>query len=129
MEKFKVWDVISYAWTEIGLEPEDYPKYAKEIYTECLDWNRVNSIITRDVCGSFAIDTFLIFPCMLWVIMPDWGYDTEYLKNRMYKWYSKPTWLHFVNPIRILGYPIALLLSMPIRIKLKKAFKQCASNT
>ncbi|PKM09633.1 MAG: hypothetical protein CVV17_00250, partial [Gammaproteobacteria bacterium HGW-Gammaproteobacteria-7] len=86
MDKFKIWDVVSYAWTEIGLEEEDFPQYAAAIYEHCKDWLEVNSIITKDVCGSFAFDSFLIFPCMLWMIIPDWGYDQNYLKARMEKW-------------------------------------------
>ena len=119
---------MSYAWTEIGLESEDYPKYAKEIYSECPDWSKVSVIITRDVCGSFALDTFLIFPCMLWMIMPDWGYDEVYLRSRMEKWYSKRYWFHFVNPVRVLGYPMAIMFSMAVRRNLKKAFQECAKN-
>lgn len=129
MDKFKIWDVMSYAWTEIGLEEEDFPQYAAEIYEHCKDWDEVSSIITKDVCGSFAFDSFLIYPCMLWMIMPDWGYDQNYLKVRMEKWYSKPGWVHFLNPLRIFGYPIALFLSWSVRLKLKKAFYQCIKGT
>lgn len=129
MDKFKIWDVMSYAWTEIGLEEEDFPQYAAEIYEHCKDWDEVSSIITKDVCGSFAFDSFLICPCMLWMIMPDWGYDQNYLKVRMEKWYSKPCWVHFLNPLRIFGYPIALFLSWSVRLKLKKAFYQCIKGT
>ncbi len=75
MDKFLVWEVMSYAWTEIGLEKSDYPEYAKKIYSQCDDWKTIDQIITKDVCGSFSKDTFLIFPCMLWMIMPDWGYN------------------------------------------------------
>lgn len=117
---------MSYAWTEIGLEEEDFSQHAVEIYECYKDWQKVSSIITKDVCGSFAIESFLLFPCMLWMIMPDWEYDLDCLKMRMEKWYSKPFWVHFLNPLRILGYPVALLLSWPVRKNLKKAFYHCA---
>ena len=122
MDNFVIWDVISYAWTEIGLQKNEYPDYAEKIREHHKDWKTVNKIIIRDVCASFAFDTFLILPCMLWMIMPDWGYDEEYIRNRMNKWYSRPYLLHFLNPMRVLGYPIALLFSLSVRTKLKNAF-------
>ncbi len=125
MEKFEIWDVMSYAWTEIGLEENDYPEYAIKVHAKCQDWNIVNRVIIRDVCGSFAFDSFLLIPCMLWVLMPDWGYDKEHIEKRIAKWYSKPYWVHFLNPIRVLGFPVALLLSMSVRRKFKKAFIAC----
>ncbi|MEO1855954.1 MAG: hypothetical protein ABGY95_01135 [Rubritalea sp.] len=129
MDKFLVWEVMSYAWTEIGLEKSDYPEYAKKIYSQCDDWKTIDQIITKDVCGSFSQDTFLIFPCMLWMIMPDWGYNKEYIKERMQHWYSKPAWQHYLNPLRLLGYPLALVFSLSVRRKLKKAFALCSSHT
>ncbi|WP_163831078.1 hypothetical protein [Spartinivicinus ruber] len=122
MGHFIIWDVISYAWTEIGLEADDYPNYARKIKEQYPDWDSVNKIIIRDVCGSFAVDSFLIIPCMFWMIMPDWGYNEEYLRKRMEKWYAKPVWKHYLNPIRILGYPIARSLSSDVRKQLKKAY-------
>ena len=124
MDHFDIWDVVSYAWTEIGLEESDYPKYAETIHAQYDDWESVNRVIIRDVCASFAVDSFLIIPCMAWMIMPDWGYEPEYLRKRMSEWYSKPYWMHFINPIRILGYPIALVLSRGVRKKLKHAYNR-----
>ncbi len=123
MDHYKIWEVISYAWTEIGLEDEDYPKYAAELKSEYGDWEVISRIIYKDVCGSFALDSFLIFPCMLWMIMPDWCYDEKYLQERAHNWYQKPYWLHFINPLRILGYPVALALSSSVKNKLKNAYK------
>lgn len=123
MDKYKIWDVVSYAWTEIGLEKDSYPEYARSIKQDYSDWESANRIIIRDVCASFAVDSFLIFPCMLWMIMPDWHYEDEYLKARMEKWYAKPYWLHFINPLRILGFPIALIFSIGVRRKLKRAYE------
>ena len=129
MNKLEIWEVVSFAWTEIGLEESDYPIHAEKIYAECQDWSLVNRVIIKDVCASFAFDSFLIVPCMLWMIMPDWGYDKDYLQKRMNKWYSKPYWVHFLNPARVLGFPTALILSMSVRRKLKRAFLECAANT
>ena len=88
--KFIVWDTISMAWTEIGLEKEEYPKIAKQLKDLGTSWEQVNTVAVRDVCGSFAWDTLLIFPCMLWMIMPDWGYHEEYLKEHISKREAQP---------------------------------------
>jgi len=119
--EFLVWDTVSMAWTEIGLEPGDYPAIAEKLKAEGATWAEVRAIALRDVCGSFAVDSFLIIPCMLWMIMPDWGYSEEYLRARLRRWTQKPLWLHFANPLRVLGYPVALLFSTGIRFRLKRA--------
>ena len=120
-DRYLVWDAVSYAWTEIGLEDPEYRDHAKRIADRFNSWDDVEAVV-KDVCGSFSIDSFLIFPCMLWMIMPDWGYSEAYLKERMSKWYSKPFKIHFLNPVRVLGYPVARLLSSKVRKKLKNEY-------
>ncbi len=117
---FKVWEAISYAWTEIGLGDDEYPDIAKSIRDIEPNWEKVNSIILRDVCSSFAVDSILVIP--FWMMMPDWSYDEGYITQRIRRWKSRPYWLHFINPIRILGYPISLFFSYGVRKKLKYAF-------
>lgn len=53
---------------------------------------------------------------------PDWGYETEYLNSRAQKWHSRPYWQHLLNPLRLIGYPLAVLMVLGFRHKLKKAF-------
>lgn len=118
---FQVWDAVSMAWTEIGLEPGDYPTIAEKLKEEGATWPEVQAIALRDVCGSFAVDSFLIIPCMLWMIMPDWGYSEEYLRRRVQRWGERQVWLHFLNPLRLLGYPVAILFSIGVRLRLKRA--------
>lgn len=125
-DPFAIWSVVSAAWTEIGLGDEEYPRYAQRVFAAYSDWEEVNAIIIKDVCASFAFDQFLYFPCMLWMWMPDWGYDEDYLRKRMSKWYGRPYWSHFLNPFRILGYPLALLFSGEVRKKLEKEYKKLA---
>jgi hypothetical protein len=117
-----IWDTISMAWTEIGLDDDDYPRIADQLLSQAVSWEEIQEISIRDVCGSFAFDTFLIVPCMLWMIMPDWGYNQDYLRKRIHKWNSKPIWVHFLNPLRILGYPLAILMSRGVRSRLKVAY-------
>lgn len=63
---------------------------------------------------------FLITP------FPDWGYEEAYLRRRMARWNRSPRWLHFVNPLRLIGYPLAYLISFPLRRRLKKAYNQAS---
>ena len=125
---FLVWDTVSMAWTEIGLEPNEYPAIAQKLRTEGASWQEIRTIALRDVCGSFALDSFLIIPCMLWMIMPDWGYNEQYLRQRIQKWSSRQLWLHYLNPLRLLGYPVALLFSAGVMLRLKRAFNMQREN-
>ena len=135
------------AWTEIGLGDSEYSKYAGSIRETHSDWVKVEKILNLDVCGSFAFESglfvlaftlpvflgwflhqgflglFLIFIFFI-TPMPDWGYDEKYLRNRMRKWESGPRWLHFLNPIRVMGYPLALMLTNDIRKNLKHEFQK-----
>ena len=126
--QFVVWDTISMAWTEIGLEEDDYPRIADQLLSQSVSWNAIQQVSIRDVCGSFAVDTFLIFPCMLWMIVPDWGYNEHHIRERIRKWNSRPIWIHFLNPIRLLGYPLAILMSRGIRRRLKVAYNNALNN-
>lgn len=121
---YLVWETVSMAWTEIGLEPSDYPAIAEKLKNEGATWPEVRTIALRDVCGSFAVDSFLIIPCMLWMIMPDWGYNEDYLRTRMQRWNGRPLWVSCLNPLRIIGYPVALLFSMGVLIRLKRALNR-----
>ncbi|MES2510689.1 MAG: hypothetical protein V4625_12220 [Pseudomonadota bacterium] len=121
IDVYKVWEFFSYAWTEIGIEGSECDSLAREARVTANNLNQVDRIFFRDVCASFAVDSFLIFPLMLWVIMPEWGYAENYLRNRVRRWYEKPYWMHFVNPFRILGYPIAVLFAFSYRSKIRRS--------
>ena len=124
MNKSKVWEIMSYSWTEIGLTDAEYFRMAKTIEFEPEDWNELDRIIFKDVCASFAVDSLLAFPLCLWMLMPDWGFDINYLRERIKRWYSKPYFVHFLNPLRLLGYPVAILFALSGRKKLKSALRK-----
>lgn len=121
VDVYKIWEFISYAWTEIGIEGDECKSLARETRLTVGDLRQADRIFFRDICASFAVDSFLIIPLMLWMIMPDWGYSEEYLRERMRKWYGRPYWRHFLNPLRVLGYPVAVLFALGYRWKLRKA--------
>jgi hypothetical protein len=129
MKDFLIWGTVSMAWTEIGLLDGDYPKIARELCATYDRWDEVDSVILGDVVGSFALESaflplglvpligmFLITP------FPDWGYEEAYLKRRMLRWKRSPRWMHYLNPLRLAGYPLAFLISFPLRHRLKKAY-------
>jgi hypothetical protein len=129
MDNFLIWDTVSMAWTEVGLSRDDYPKIARELRSTHHNWEEVNRIILADVIGSFAIESAL-FPLALVPLigiflitpLPDWGYEESYLRKRMNRWHRMPRWRHYMNPIRLFGYPIAYLFSLSVRRRLKAAY-------
>jgi hypothetical protein len=121
MDRYYVWEIVSYAWTEIGIEASECRSLVEKGDIRPEDMGEVDRIIFRDVCGSFAFDSFLIFPLMLWMIMPDWGYDEDYLRKRIDRWHARSYWVNFLNPMRILGYPLAVLMALEYRSMIRKA--------
>jgi len=126
-DRYYVWEIISYAWTEIGIEDRECQALVQKGNITHDDLREVDRIIFRDVCASFAIESFLILPCMLWMIMPDWGYEETYLRRRVERWYAAPRWRLALNPMRWLGYPTAVLFALKYRAMLRRAVRAAAS--
>ncbi|SEL93693.1 hypothetical protein SAMN05428989_2926 [Pseudoxanthomonas sp. GM95] len=118
---FLIWDAVSMAWTEIGLDPAEYDPIALKLVEQGVTLKDLRSVARRDVCGAFALDSVLIFPCMLWMIMPDWGYAEPYLRRRMQAWRKHPAWVQYLHPMRWIGYPIAFGFSVGVRSRLERA--------
>ncbi len=120
MNPYYVWKIMSYAWTEIGIEDDECRSLVDkgEIRREHL--KEVDWIIFTDVCASFAVTAFLVVPLMLWPILPDWGYSEESLRRRIRWWSAWPWYVHLLNPVRWFGYPIAVLFALKYRSKLRK---------
>jgi hypothetical protein len=134
MEHLLVWSTVSMAWTEIGLGREEYPPIARELRSTFRDWDEVNDIILGDVLGSFALESLLLPLAAVPVIgmflitpFPDWGYEEAYLKRRIARWMRVPRWTHYLNPLRLLGYPLAWLMSFSVRYRLKAAFHRAGT--
>ncbi|MEO7862489.1 MAG: hypothetical protein ABIU05_19055 [Nitrospirales bacterium] len=129
MENFVIWNTVSMAWTEVGLSREDYPEIASELRSAYPNWREINDVILGDVLGSFALESAL-FPLALVPLIgmilitpfPDWGYEEAYLLKRIELWHRLPRWRHYMNPIRIIGYPLAYLFSLSLRHRLRAAY-------
>ena len=113
---------MSFAWTEVGLQDEEYPQYIELIKQEYPEWEQVRKVIDNDICGSFSSDSFLIFPCMQWMMMPDFAYTPEHIEQRMTHWYNTSKFLHYLNPLRWVGYPFALYAVFQMKKSLKQAY-------
>ena len=129
MEHFLIWNTVSMAWTEIGLSKDEYPDIARQLREVYPSWDEVNEIILGDVVGSFAFES-AFFPLAIVPLIglflvtpfPDWGYDESYLRKRMMRWHRIPRWQHYLNPLRLIGYPIAYMFSFLLRYRLKAAY-------
>ncbi len=129
MDNYEIWDTASMAWTEIGIDGPEYKEHAEILSHKYDNWKNIDSVILRDVVGSFSLESSL-FPLafipligmLLITPMPDWGYDEVYLRKRMKKWESRPCWVHYLNPLRIVGYPIAYLFIFGLRRKLRNEY-------
>lgn len=127
--EFLVWDTVSMAWTEIGIFDNEYPKIAGQLREHFSSWDEIAAIIDRDVVPAFSVRSALLLlilapPIGLLLItpMPDWGYEEAWLRKRIARWHAWPLWLHWCNPARIVGYPIAFLFSIALRQRLKRAW-------
>lgn len=128
-DPFIVWNAVSMAWTEIGLGEPEIPPIAAELRATYPQWDEVRRVIYGDVLGSFALESGLlplaagsIIGMFLITPFPDWGYEETYLRRRMQRWYRLPRWWHFLNPIRLIGYPFAILFAFGLCRRLKRAY-------
>lgn len=123
----KVWYFASYAWTEVGIEGEECLAPARETGLTEETLSIADRILFFDVCGAFAIQTLFVIP--FWMLMPDWGYDEDYLRRRAEHWYTRPRWQRYLNPLRLIGYPLAALVLLEYRAKLRKAVRAVAAGS
>lgn len=116
-----VWEVVSYAWTEIGIDQAECDRLVRRFGLGPANVDAARRICFRDAAASFGFETFLVFPLFLWMLMPDWGYGETYLRRRILNWRKRPLIWHFANPLRVLAYPLALLLALPQWRMLRKS--------
>ncbi len=128
MDHYRVWEIFSYAWSEIGIDDVECDHLVRMGAIGVSDLAEVDRLFFRDVCASFAVDSFLVFPLMLWMIMPDWGFSEAYLRRRMNRWYARPYWSHFLNPLRVLGYPVALVFGWSYRRMFRRVVRAAATG-
>ena len=118
-KRWLIWDYVSMSWTEIGLGKDEFPQYIQKIQQHYPNWQDVKPIV-NDVLLAFV--SVIPFMFVFFPIIPDWGYDKDYLLNKIQKWQDLPTWRIWLNPLRWLGYALAIMMSLSYVRKLKKAY-------
>lgn len=127
---FLVWKIFSSVWTESGFDAQDLTHFS-EIKQNYPYWSDLRTVIYRDVLGYFALPSF----CMLFVwipivsslfliaALPDWEFENTWLQRKMQKWYAIPWWMHYLNPLRWIGYFIAFGMAYRVINCLKRYYK------
>lgn len=55
--------------------------------------------------------------------LPDWEFENTWLQRKMQKWYAIPWWMHYLNPLRWIGYLIAFGMAYRVINCLKRYYK------
>lgn len=118
-KRWLVWDYVSMSWTEIGLGKDEFAPAIQKIQQHYPNWQDVKPIV-NDVQLAFASVIPLMF--IFFPIIPDWGYNEDYLLEKIQNWHNLPTWRIWLNPIRWIGYPLAIIMSSGYVRKLKNAY-------
>lgn len=127
---FILWKILSFAWTELGIDESEYQRLTSRLLENEMTWAEIKTVLYRDILGYFALPSL----CMLFVwipvlgfiftlgILPDWAFDDTWLLTQISKWKVVPYWIHYLNPLRWIGYGIAFLMSWHLIRRLKQQF-------
>lgn len=118
MKREKIWEATSYAWTEIGLEPSDFVDFARDAGLTPQDRKALAHAVFWETCGAFAIET--VFALLLMgITLPDWQFPEPVQKVQ--RWLCSPLALSLLNPLWLLGYPLACVFALGYWRKLRRA--------
>ncbi len=120
MNREYVWMAMSYAWTEIGIVGSEYEDYAHKIAAHESEMGEFKRAVFFEIIPAFAVDTIFAFT-FIGINLPDWSFDSDYLNNKVNKWLKRPLVLSLLNPIWLIGYPLAIIISFAQYVKLRKA--------
>jgi hypothetical protein len=94
MKRAKVWEAISYVWTEVGLGREDFQRFAKEIHAESHDMRSFSRAVFWDTCGAFSVETVFAF-LLMGIMLPDWYFPEP--EQKVERWLRRPLLLSPIN--------------------------------
>ena len=120
MNRKVLWISISYAWTEVGLENDEFLKYATRINAQPEDIGLIKKEYLFVILPAFATEAMCAFLSM-GMTLPDWGFREGYVVGKIKKWHRKPTYKKALNPLWIVAYPIAFLFSFSHYLKIRSA--------
>jgi hypothetical protein len=114
----KIWEAMSYVWTEIGLDGNDLRRFAGEISAQPHDMHAFNRAVFWDTCGAFAIETLFAF-LLMGTTLPDWYFPGA--QQKVARWLRRPLLLSLLNPLWLAGYPVACLMAVRYWLQLRRA--------
>ena len=117
MNREKVWEVASYAWTEIGLRQEDFVRFAGEAQLSLGSDRALAHAVFWQVCGAFAIETVLAL-LLMGITLPDWFFPEP--EQKVARWLRRPLLLSLLNPLWLVGYPLSCLLVFSYWYRLRR---------
>ncbi|NYZ63424.1 hypothetical protein [Luteimonas deserti] len=118
MNREKVWEATSYAWTEIGLDSDDFARFAREAQLSPEERPALAHAVFWQVCGAFALET--VFALLLMgVTLPDWFFPDP--QQKVARWLRRPLLLSLLNPLWLVGYPLSCLFAFRYWYRLRKA--------
>ena len=123
MNREKIWEAMSYAWTEIGLDDKDFQRFGYEISAQPEDMPEFNRAVFWETCGAFAVETTFAL-LLLGMTLPDWYFPEA--EKKVSCWLRRPLILSLVNPLWIVGYPISCLMAFKYWVQLRRAVTSSA---
>lgn len=127
MNKEQVWLAMSYSWSEIGLNSREYGVFAEKIAAKPDEIGEIRKVVFWEVCGAFAV--FTIFALLtMGMVLPDWGFKDEYTLEKVSRWMRRPLLLSLLNPLWLVGYPLACLFAIGGWKMLSKSIKNIEIN-
>lgn len=118
MHREKVWEAISYAWTEVGLDRGGFRRFAQDAGISPGDRRALLHAVFWQVCGVFAIETSLALIPM-GITLPDWFFPEP--EQKVTRWLARPLLRSVLNPLWLVGYPLSCLLVDSYRYRLRQA--------
>lgn len=120
MNRKRLWLTISYAWSEIGLEDDEFSNHAEMIKALPKDMENFRKEYYFIILPALSTETICALVSM-GMSLPDWGFRDGYVIGKISKWHNRPVIKKILNPIWMIGYPLSLLMSLSYYNKTKKA--------
>ena len=118
MNRDKIWEAMSYVWTEIGLDDKDFQRFGSEIAAQPQDMPAFNRAVFWDTCGAFAVETAFAF-LLMGMTLPDWYFPEP--ERKVARWLRRPLLLSLINPLWLIGYPISCIMAINYWLQLRRA--------
>ncbi len=118
MNREKVWEAMSYVWTEIGLDEKEFQRFGSEISAQSKDMSEFNRAVFWETCGAFAIETAFAF-LLMGTTLPDWHFPEA--EQKVARWLQRPLLLSLINPLWLVGYPVSCLMAFNYWLQLRRA--------